>query len=50
MFITGDIMETSTRSFLEQAGVPHINKPLDIEVLKKTINSILTGGAQRLTA
>jgi PAS domain S-box-containing protein len=50
MFITGDIMEGTTRDFLEKAGVPHITKPLDIEVLKKMINNILTGGAQRLTA
>jgi len=41
MFITGDIMEGTTRNFLEKAGVPHITKPLDIEVLKKTINHIL---------
>ncbi|MBA7569005.1 Sensor kinase CckA [subsurface metagenome] len=50
MFITGDIMQGTTRSFLEQAGVPHIIKPFDIEVLQKMINSILTGGAQKLTA
>jgi len=41
MFITGDIMEGTTRDFLEKAGVPHITKPLDIEVLKKMINSAL---------
>ena len=41
MFITGDIMEGTTRDFLEKAMVPHITKPLDIEVLKKTINHIL---------
>jgi len=50
MFITGDIMEGTTRGFLEKTGAPYITKPLDIEVLKKTINSILTGGAQRLTS
>ncbi|MGB8953035.1 MAG: PAS domain S-box protein, partial [Candidatus Aminicenantales bacterium] len=41
MFITGDIMEGTTRDFLEKARVPHITKPLDIEVLKKMINSAL---------
>jgi PAS domain S-box-containing protein len=50
MFITGDIMEGATRSFLEKTGAPYITKPLDIEVLKKTINSVLGEGAQRLTA
>jgi PAS domain S-box-containing protein len=41
IFITGDVMESSTRSFLEKTGVPYITKPLDIEVLKKTINRAL---------
>jgi len=41
MFITGDVMEGTTRSFLEKAGVPHITKPLDIEELKKMINRAL---------
>jgi PAS domain S-box-containing protein len=50
MFITGDIMEGTTRGFLEKTGAPYITKPIDIEALKKIINSILTGGAQRLTA
>jgi PAS domain S-box-containing protein len=41
MFITGDIMEGTTRAFLEKTGSPYITKPLDIEVLKKTINRAL---------
>jgi PAS domain S-box-containing protein len=41
MFITGDVMEGATRSFLEETGAPYITKPLDIEVLKKTINRAL---------
>jgi PAS domain S-box-containing protein len=41
MFITGDIMEGTTRAFLEKTGAPYITKPLDIEVLKKTINRAL---------
>jgi PAS domain S-box-containing protein len=41
MFITGDIMESATRGFLEKSKAAHITKPLDIEVLKKTINHIL---------
>jgi PAS domain S-box-containing protein len=41
MFITGDIMEATTREFLEKAKVAHITKPLDIEVLKKMINRAL---------
>ena len=41
MFITGDIMEGTTRDFLEKAGVPHITKPIDIEELKKMMNNAL---------
>jgi len=41
IFITGDIMQGATRSFLEKTGVPHITKPIDIEVLKKMINRAL---------
>ena len=48
VFITGDVMETATRDFLDKTKVPHITKPLNIELLKKTINRILTEGAQRL--
>jgi len=41
MFVTGDVMQSATRSFLEKTGAPYITKPLDIEVLKKTINRAL---------
>jgi two-component system NtrC family sensor kinase len=50
MFTTGDVMEGTTRSFLEKTEATYITKPLDIEVLKKTINTILKGSTQRLTA
>ena len=41
IFITGDIMETSTQDFLDRAKVPHITKPIDIELLKNTLNHAL---------
>jgi len=41
MFVTGDVMQSATRSFLEKTGAPYITKPLDIETLKKTINRAL---------
>jgi len=41
MFITGDVMEGTTREFLEKAKAAHITKPLDIEALKKMINRAL---------
>jgi PAS domain S-box-containing protein len=41
MFITGDVMEGTTRDFLEKSKAAHITKPLDIEALKKMINRAL---------
>jgi PAS domain S-box-containing protein len=41
MFITGDIMETATQDFLDRAKVPHITKPINIELLKKSVNHAL---------
>jgi CheY-like chemotaxis protein len=41
MFITGDVMEGTTRDFLEKSKAAHITKPLDIEELKKMINRAL---------
>jgi len=41
IFITGDIMQGATRGFLEKTGVPHITKPIDIEVLNKMISRAL---------
>jgi PAS domain S-box-containing protein len=41
MFITGDVMEIATRDFLDKTKAPHITKPLNIEMLKKTINHTL---------
>ncbi len=41
MFITGDVMEGTTREFLEKSKAAHITKPIDIEVLKKMINRAL---------
>jgi PAS domain S-box-containing protein len=41
MFITGDVLETATRDFLDRTKAPHITKPINIEILKKTINHAL---------
>jgi PAS domain S-box-containing protein len=41
MFITGDVMETTTKDFLDKTKAPHIAKPINIEQLKKEINQIL---------
>lgn len=45
VFITGDVMGTSTRDFLSRTKVPCITKPFDSEQLKKNINRILARDA-----
>ena len=42
LFITGDVMETNTREFLDKTKVSYIAKPLNVEQLKRDINHILT--------
>ena len=44
MFITGDVMESTTRDFLNKTKVPYITKPFDIERLEEGIKSLLTKG------
>jgi len=47
MFITGDVMETTTRDFLDKTKARHIAKPFNIEHLKKEINEILSNNPER---
>ena len=42
MFITGDVMETTTQDFLDKTKASHITKPFNIDQLEKDINHILT--------
>jgi len=42
LFITGDVMETTTREFLDKTKVRYIAKPLNLEQLKRDINHMLT--------
>ncbi len=41
IFITGDVMEPTTRDFLDKTKMPHIAKPFNIEQLKQEINRML---------
>jgi two-component system NtrC family sensor kinase len=41
IFATGDILEKSTSTFLQETKVPHITKPIDIQQLKDNIDAIL---------
>ena len=47
MFITGDVMQTTTKAFLDRTGAAYISKPIDIERLKKESNHILTKGLEQ---
>jgi len=47
VFITGDVLETTTRNFLDEASPLYILKPFDNEKLEKEINQML---AKRLVS
>ena len=47
VFITGDVMETATRDFLEKTKATHISKPINIERLHKEIDNILSASLKR---
>jgi CheY-like chemotaxis protein len=44
VFITGDVMGTSTMAFLSKTKAPYIIKPFDATQLKAEINRVLAGG------
>ena len=44
VFITGDILETTTWNFLDETSHPYILKPFDNEKLEKEISQMLLGG------
>ncbi len=46
-FIIGAVMETTTKEFLDRTGAAYIPKPIDIERLKKEVNSVLTKSLER---
>ncbi len=41
LLTTGDTLSDATRSFLEDSGVPHIEKPFDLKHLQDLIRSLL---------
>jgi CheY-like chemotaxis protein len=45
IFITGDVMETTTRDFLAKTKALYIAKPFNIEQLQKDIDRVLNQGA-----
>jgi CheY-like chemotaxis protein len=49
LFITGDLMSASSRSFLESAGQPVLEKPFDLELLESSLAALL-GDREELAA
>ncbi|MCX6004167.1 MAG: hypothetical protein NT082_00590 [Chloroflexi bacterium] len=41
-FMTGDVMDTDTKDFLEASGAPFINKPFDIAKLRQHVGQVLS--------
>jgi CheY-like chemotaxis protein len=47
LFVTGDVLEKATSTFLKENNVPSITKPIDIDKLKENIDNILSAVANR---
>ncbi len=45
IFVTGDLMNPETLTFLQATGAPWIAKPFDVSAARKTINNVLTAKA-----
>ena len=45
IFVTGDLMNPETLTFLQSTGSPWIAKPFDVSAARQTINSVLTSKA-----
>jgi signal transduction histidine kinase/ActR/RegA family two-component response regulator len=49
LFITGDVLSSQTREFLEPNGLPYLAKPFLVEELKLAVNRLLTSARQQET-
>ena len=43
IFVTGDALSREKRQFLEGTGAPFLNKPFDLEELRRLVQSVLAG-------
>ena len=43
IFVTGDALSREKRQFLESTGAPFLNKPFDLEELRRLVQSVLAG-------
>jgi len=41
VFVTGDVLNPSTRAFLEQTGAPQLEKPFTLESVKRIARRVL---------
>ena len=41
IFVTGDVLNSSTRAFLAQTGVPQLEKPFTLESVKRVARRVL---------
>jgi signal transduction histidine kinase len=41
VFLTGDVLNPSTRAFLEQSGAPQLEKPFALESVKRVVRRVL---------
>ena len=45
VFVTGDVLNSSTRAFLAQTGAPQLEKPFTLESLKRVVRRVLLATA-----
>ena len=45
VFVTGDVLNSSTRAFLEQTGAPQLEKPFTLESVKRVVRRALLATA-----
>jgi len=45
VFVTGDVLNPSTRAFLEQTGAPQLEKPFTLESVKRVVRRVLLATA-----
>src|SRR5436309_4665772 len=45
VFVTGDVLSSSTRAFLEQTGAPQLEKPFTLESVKRVVRRALLATA-----
>ena len=45
VFSTGDVVSTDTREFLEKSGNSYLQKPFEIEAIRRIVHSVLASTA-----